>query len=268
MKRDFYSATISEFRDSSPEEILGRLALNNPFSLEINQRRAWVEEISILKAALNGRKGVISFEYSIPRMGKRVDLVLIIGAVIFVLEFKVDETEFSAAALEQVWDYALDLKNFHETSHKPLVAPVLIATKAPSVEWTFSGRQDGDHLLRPICSSAASLADVIERILLFAKNEPEIDPSKWQMGRYSPTPTIVEAAQALYGGHSVDAISRNDATAVNLTSTAEAIAKIIAQSEKLNLKSICFVTGVPGAGQDFSWPQHRNTTSRPGGSIP
>jgi len=85
MRRDFYSASISEFRDSSSEEILGRLALNNPFSLEINQRRAWLEEISIMKAALNGREGFISFEYFIPRMGKRVDIVLIIGAVIFVL---------------------------------------------------------------------------------------------------------------------------------------------------------------------------------------
>ena len=93
-----------------------------------------------MKAALNGREGFISFEYFIPRMGKRVDIVLIIGAVIFVLEFKVDEKEFGAAALEQVWDYALDLKNFHQTSHKPLVAPVLIATKAPAIESSFSGR--------------------------------------------------------------------------------------------------------------------------------
>ncbi len=202
-----------------------------------------------MKAALNRREGFISFEYFIPRMGKRVDIVLIIGAVIFVLEFKVDEKEFSATALEQVWDYALDLKNFHQTSHKPLVAPVLIATKAPPVAFSFSGRLDRDNLLRPICSSAASLADVIERVLSFAKNEPEVDPLNWQMGRYSPTPTIVEAAQALYSGHSVDAISRNDATAINLTSTSEAISKIIEGSEKRHLKSICFVTGVPGAGK-------------------
>ncbi len=249
MKRDFYSASISEFRNSSSDEVLGRLALNNPFSLEVNQRRAWLEEISIMKAALNGMEGFISFEYFIPRMGKRVDIVLIIGAVIFVLEFKVDEKEFSAAALEQVWDYALDLKNFHQTSHKPLVAPVLIATKAPSVECSLSAQLDRDNLLHPICSSAGSLPDLIERVLSFAKNEPEIDPLKWQMGRYYPTPTIIEAAQALYSGHSVDAISRSDASAINLTSTSEAISKIIERSAELHLKSICFVTGVPGAGK-------------------
>ena len=202
-----------------------------------------------MKATLVGREGFISFEYFIPRMGKRIDVILIIGAVIFVLEFKVDEKEFTAAALEQVWDYALDLKNFHQTSHKPLVAPVLIATKAPSVECSFSGKLDRDHLLRPIRCSAASLADIIERALSFAKNEPEIDPLKWQLGRYSPTPTIIEAAQALYSGHSVEAISRNDASAINLASTSEAISRIIEDSEKRHLKSICFVTGVPGAGK-------------------
>jgi hypothetical protein len=249
MKRDFYSASISEFRDSSSEEILGRLALNNPFSLEINQRRAWLEEISIMKAALNEKEGFISFEYSIPRMGKRVDIILIVGAVIFVLEFKVNEKEFSSAALEQVWDYALDLKNFHETSHQPLVAPVVIATKAPTIDPPLAGKLDRDNLLHPICSNPSSLADVIERVLSLAKNKPAIDPFKWQKGRYDPTPTIIEAAQALYGGHSVDAISRNDATAINLTSTSEAISKIIERSEQLHLKSICFVTGVPGAGK-------------------
>ncbi len=249
MKRDFYSAFISEFRNSPSEEILGKLALNNPFSLEINQRRAWLEEISIMKAALTGREGFIAFEYFIPRMGRRVDIILIIGAAIIVLEFKVDEKDFGNAALDQVWDYALDLKNFHETSHKPLVAPVLIATKAPSVELSFSGKLDRDNLLRPICSNASSLTTVIDHILSLAKNEPQIDPLEWQMGRYDPTPTIVEAAQALYSGHSVEAISRNDATAINLTSTSEAILEVIERSQELHLKSICFVTGVPGAGK-------------------
>jgi hypothetical protein len=174
---------------------------------------------------------------------------LIVGSVIFVLEFKVDEKEFSSAALEQVWDYALDLKNFHQTSHKPLVAPVLIATKAPSVDYSSSEKLDRDHLLHPICSSVSSLGDVIERVLLLARDEPIIDPLEWHMGRYSPTPTIVEAAQALYSGHSVDAISRSDASAINLTSTSQAISKILERSEELHLKSICFVTGVPGAGK-------------------
>jgi hypothetical protein len=249
IRRDFYSAPISEFLSSSSDEILGKLAANNPFTLEINQRSAWLEEISVLKTALAHNEGFISFEYSIPRMGKRIDVVLIIGSVIFVLEFKVDEKEFTSAATDQVWDYALDLKNFHETSYQPLIAPVLIATKAAPVECAISETPHHDKLLHPICCNAASLTNVIERVSTFANNNPEIDILQWQRGRYRPTPTIIQAAQALYGGHTVDEISRNDATAINLTATSEAISTIICGSEKKRFKSICFVTGVPGAGK-------------------
>jgi Uncharacterized conserved protein (DUF2075) len=249
MKRDFYSAPISEFRSSTSDEILGKLAANKAFSLETTQKRAWLEEISTLKNVLARREGFISFEYSIPRMGKRIDVVLIIGPVIFVLEFKVDEKQFSSAALDQVWDYALDLKNFHESSNEPFVAPVLIATEAVSSDCESSLTTSHDKLLYPICSNAVSLANVIDRVLSFAKEEPEIDPFKWQEGRYHPTPTIVEAAQALYGGHTVDEISRNDATAINLTATSEVISKVIRTSQEGQFKSICFVTGVPGAGK-------------------
>jgi hypothetical protein len=225
------------------------MAANNPFTLEINQRSAWLEEISILKSALAQKEGFISFEYSIPRMGKRIDVVLIIGAVIFVLEFKVDEKEFTSAARDQVWDYTLDLKNFHETSYHPLIAPVLIATKASFVEGSISETAHHDKLLYPIESNAVSLKSVIERVLSFANSGPELDIFQWQQGRYRPTPTIIEAAQALYNGHTVDEISRNDATAINLTATSEAISKIIRESEEKHFKSICFLTGVPGAGK-------------------
>ena len=66
-------------------------------------------------------------------MGQRIDVVFLIGAVIFVLEFKVGEKEFTSYAKDQVWDYALDLKNFHETSHEHFIAPILIATEAKSI---------------------------------------------------------------------------------------------------------------------------------------
>src|SRR6267378_469240 len=133
MKRDFYSDSIAGFRSAFPEQILGHLAANNPFALEPTQRQAWLEEINILQRVLSNREGFIHFEYAIPRMGKRVDVVLIIGPAILVLEFKVGEKEFTTAALDQVCDYALDLKNFHESSYSHFIAPVLVATKASQV---------------------------------------------------------------------------------------------------------------------------------------
>ena len=130
MNRAYYSDTIHNFLNTPSDGILGKLTRGNDFSLEQTQRDAWLEEIEILSEALRPYQGAIYFEYSIPRMGKRIDTVVLIGPVIFVLEFKAGEKEFLSYAIDQVWDYALDLQNFHETSHTHFVAPVLIATKA------------------------------------------------------------------------------------------------------------------------------------------
>ena len=129
MKREYYSDTISNFLKSSKEEIIGKLVLGSEFPDKLEQRAAWVEEIKILHPVLSSHSGAIHFEYSIPRMGERIDVLLIIGPVIFVLEFKTGAREFTSYAVDQVMDYALDLKNFHETSHDRFIAPVLIATR-------------------------------------------------------------------------------------------------------------------------------------------
>jgi hypothetical protein len=248
MQRAYYSQHISDFLVTSPVDILGFLAANNQFSLEQTQRDAWVEEIRILQATLVLYEGRIYFEYSIPRMGKRIDVVLLIGSAIFILEFKVGERVFTRDATDQIFDYALDLKNFHESSHTSLIAPILIPTKAAdplTIEVVASG---SNNMLFPIKSSVATLARVIDSVLEFADGQT-IDAIQWESGRYSPTPTIVEAAMALYRGHSVAEISRNDASAINLTVTTRTVAEIIKATKALSQKSICFVTGVPGAGK-------------------
>jgi len=248
MKREYYSNSIANFLSDNSEEILGKLASNNEFSLEQTQRDAWLEEIDILHKALASFQGHIYLEYSIPRMGQRVDVIVLIGPVIFVLEFKIGEKEFPLHAIEQVWDYALDLKNFHETSHNHFIAPILIATKAKSTHSVVVTTPQNDKLLFPIKSSMDSLTDVIQNTLLFAEGE-EIEHSQWESGRYRPTPTIIEAAMALYNHHSVDDISRSDASAINLSRTSKVVSDIIRESKEKRQKSICFVTGVPGSGK-------------------
>ena len=248
MKREYYSASLANFRNTVPSQILGILADNNDFTLEQTQRDAWRDEIFILQNSLSAFQGSIYFEYSIPRMGRRIDVVLLIGAVIFVLEFKVGEKEFTAQAIDQVWDYALDLKNFHETSYEHYIAPVLIATKAKNAAAEIVTTPQNDKLLFPIKSNALGLDRLITAILRFA-DDIDIDQAHWENGRYRPTPTIIEAAMALYNGHSVADISRSDASAINLAETSAAISEVISSSKSQSHKSICFVTGVPGAGK-------------------
>src|SRR6266404_593274 len=248
MKRDYYSDLITNFLNTSPNEILGQLVTSSGFSIEQTQRDAWLQEIGILKKVLSDVRGSIYFEYAIPRMGKRIDVVLLIGSVIFVLEFKVGEREFTSYALNQAWDYALDLKNFHETSREYFIAPVVIATNAQPATTVISATSHNDKVLSPIRCNVELLTLVIERVLEFADGAV-INPTHWESGRYSPTPTIIEAAMALYNNHSVSDISRSDAAAINLTVTSETILEIIQSARANSFKAICFVTGVPGAGK-------------------
>lgn len=247
--RAYYSDSIFNFLQASQDEILGKLASSNTFDLGQAQRDAWKEQIVILKNALKGRDGTIYFEYSIPRMGKRIDAVLIIDAVIFVIEFKVGESEFLSSSVDQVWDYALDLKNFHQTTHDQFVAPILLPTRARSSALSIiATTHHHDKLLQPILCTTPLLSECLDSVIQFCDG-PIIDPLYWESGRYCPTPTIIEAAMALYSGHSVNEITRSDASAINLSKTTASISEIISLSKEMYHKSICFVTGVPGAGK-------------------
>jgi len=248
MIRSFYQNSIRNFLNSSDNEIIGILANNNPFPLEQSQRDAWLREIVILKSALTQFNGQIYLEYSIPRMGQRVDAILLINSVIFVLEFKVGENVYKSNAIDQVTDYALDLKNFHESSHNKYIAPILVATEARFFFEAISQTSQNDKLLSAIKSNSEKLQGVIDTILAFCDGE-NIDKNNWENGHYRPTPTIIEAARVLYNDHSVEDISRSDAEAINLSQTSNEISRIIRYSRENSRKSICFVTGVPGAGK-------------------
>jgi hypothetical protein len=249
MKRDYYSDSIAKFRNTSPNEIVGQLVRASPFSIEQTQSEAWLEEIRTLKETLSNIEGHIYFEYAIPRMGKRIDVVLLIGPVIFVLEFKVGENTFTISALDQVCDYALDLKNFHESSYNRFIAPVLIPTAVRRGPPIVYATPQNDKLFSPIRCSVALLGEVIDGVIHHAEGEADIDPEIWESGRYCPTPTIIEAALALYKGHSVDNITRHEAEKPDITITSDAISAVVDASKRGNFKSICFVTGVPGAGK-------------------
>jgi len=248
MQRYYYSEEIELFLLRKPHEILGMLARENEFALEQTQRTAWEEEIRILKAVLPGLSGKIFFEFSIPRMGKRIDVVLLVQSVIFVLEFKVGSQKYDAGAIDQVWDYALDLKNFHETSHKAVIAPIVVATEAENIKLPVEFEIYEDRVLSPSFCNATALRDYLDRIS--QKYEGDVlDLTEWGMGAYQPTPTIIEAAKALYAGQSVEEISRTDAGAKNLSVTTAEINQIIEFAREKRQKVICFVTGVPGAGK-------------------
>ena len=249
MRRAYYSDSIAGFLAATTDTMIGRLARASEFPVEQSQRLAWERQIEVLRPVVEKYEGAIYFEYSIPRMGERIDVVLLIGSAIFVLEFKVGGTEFTSYGLDQVCDYALDLKNFHETSRDRYVAPILVATRAtPCDTLDVVATPQNDKLLFPMKCTPATLNSAIDAVLKFAEGE-DIVAETWEAGRYHPTPTIIEAALALYRTHDVTDIVRNDAGAKNLHRTTQAISEIIGSAKEHGNKAICFVTGVPGAGK-------------------
>ena len=245
--RLYYSAPISQFLSQSNAEILGTIHTNDSFSETTQlQNNAWESEIEILKKQLIPYpEGRVIFEYTIPRMGKRVDVIVLHQNIVFLLEFKCGDTEYRMSTYNQVYDYALDLRNFQKESHNKLLVPIIVSTKAEALPFDI---QERDRILEPICCNENNITEAI-RLVAEQYSEPEFDYVTWENSEYLPTPTIIEAAQALYRGHNVHDITRSDAGAENLTVTTNEINRIIEYSKEHGRKSICFVTGVPGAGK-------------------
>ena len=248
MDRFYYQNSIAGFLADSENAILGALARSNTFDLIDLQRNAWLYEIKLLKDMLRAEPvGQIVFEYSIPRLGKRIDVVLLLHGIVFVLEFKVGAEEYLRQDLEQVWDYALDLKNFHEASRELPVVPILVATDAESASIQKEVSHYDDQVFEPISANAGALSGIIMQFV--AAYARDTDLSRWVFGRYMPTPTIIQAASSLYLNHSVADITRTEASGENLQRTSEFVMRVIEHSRANREKSICFVTGVPGAGK-------------------
>ena len=250
MQRSYYSARIREFLDEKPETLLGKLMVSDEFSTTDLQKNAWRKEIDILQDQLRSvENGDIAFEYTIPRMGHRIDVVCIIRGLIFLLEFKVGDSEYRKSTADQVMDYALDLKYFHELSADRYIIPISIPTEAPSVCNEVSFMED--KISNVLKCTKDNIGLTINSVLSSVQDQ-DLSIADWINSRYAPTPTIIEAAQAMYRNHSVKDISRNDAGAHNLTATTETINQIIDDCKRNHKKAICFVTGVPGAGKTLA----------------
>ncbi len=260
----FYAAPVSEFLAASNAEAYAPLAAPKGYTLAPEQLSAWHLQLPVLRAALADLPaGVdvaasaapapwIHLEFDIPRLGRRVDAVLVTQKCVIPIEFKVGAKKFERLDMEQAWDYGLDLKNFHAPSHAAAIFPILCATEAGDSDRRWKPPH-ADGVRPPFCCDGESLGRAIrlalESVAPAAIHPATINPAEWGTGAYSPTPTIIEAARSLYARHTVHDITRSDAGAVNLAATSECIERIITDAKARGRKAIVFVTGVPGAGK-------------------
>lgn len=251
MSRCLYNSSFTDFLNTDDNTIFGVLCDRYHGEALTTTREAWKSEISIMKdilARFANKDGQIIFEYDIPRLGKRVDVVLLFEGIVFCVEFKVGESRILESDIDQVLDYALDLKNFHKFSEDRIIAPILIATNYRNSSTNIQMSVYDDRVVNPLVSGKAGVSHLISEVLRCFPNETSVNPN-WIISPYAPTPTIIEAAKTLYENHSVENITRHEADKVSTDKTIEYILDVIQRSKLNQEKSICFVTGVPGAGK-------------------
>lgn len=249
--RCLYDNCFEGFICDTDKEVLGILCDHYHGDTRTTTREAWKSEISIMQETLSRfsvKDGRIILEYDIPRLGKRIDVVLLFRGIIFCIEFKVGESKILEADVDQVLDYALDLKNFHKFSQDKVIVPVLVATNYKNFTSIVQMSVYDDLVVNPLLTGAENLFDIITSVLHRFPDEIPVD-CNWIISPYAPTPTIIEAARSLYENHSVENITRHEADKVSTDRTIAYILQVIKESKEKQKKSICFVTGVPGAGK-------------------
>ena len=249
-QRYYYSDSITDFLSRSTNEIVGDLTLASQHDINDETAQSWVEEIDTLREALEAYsgRGSLYFEYNIPRMGRRADVIVLIDGVVFVVEYKTAEQRFTREAMVQVWDYALDLKNFQEGCLDRILIPILVAPKEKDSHCHLTLKHFEDMVYEPLMVNRKKLSEVFESVLegVVYKDKPTLDDDQWAKSGYSPTPTIIEAAIALYEENTVEEITKHGG---DIDKASEELCHIIDHCREKKRKAICFITGVPGAGK-------------------
>lgn len=246
----YYCNSIPGFIADKSTDIVGRL-VRHAFDINKEQANAWENQIGELQRRLEecGMEGDIIFEYDIVRLGKRIDVILLIRHMVFSLEFKNGKDLFTAQDAQQAEDYAIDIKNFHKESEDLYVCPILIATDAAKYPKPQSSACYPDKQVHLQRENIETLIPKITEISSLYGDDGEIDFDKWFNSPYYPTPTIIAAAVEAYSSHNLSQIAQSEAGQENINLCESKIYEIIEYAKTNKKKCVCFVTGVPGAGK-------------------
>ena len=246
----YYWNTIPGFLKDEPSSIIGQL-VRAAFEVGKEQSDAWDNQIKELQTRLSKCKmsGDIIFEYDIVRLGKRIDVVLLIRHMVFSLEFKNGVSSYLAKDARQAEDYAIDIKNFHKASEDLYVCPILIATDAKEYPKPQSIDCYPDKQVFLQRENIESFVPKVQVISDKYGDDKTLDFNNWFNSPYHPTPTIIAAAVEAYTSHDISEIAKSEAGQDSIDACEKEINNIIDYAKKHNRKCVCFITGVPGAGK-------------------
>jgi DUF2075 family protein len=259
----YFKASLRDFANTPATEVVGALSqklIQNFSGNHQEQLKSWQQQVDLLQSAAqrllarfsSAADWAILLEYPLLRLQRRLDTVALAGQIVAVIEFKVGAHKYETADARQVEDYALDLRDFHEASHRLTIVPVLCATEAPAEPMPEDGTWGTVWPLH--YTNIDTLPEVLENLVLMHgdNNASQLDLDAWDQSPYRPVPTIIEAAELLYAGHQVQEIAHAAADVQNLASTAARLVEIVAYARKNHRRVVCFVTGIPGSGKTLA----------------
>ena len=232
------------------------------FAATGKQWDVWEKEIQVLRSVLTDdfNDSRVIFEYTIPRIHCRLDVVLLHHGHVFVLEFKGHEKQskrnngVTKRNKQQVERYARYLKACHSLCHECTIFPILVGIDSNRKE--IATACDEFHVYEVSIADQKSLVDVINQLSAMedgSKTCPDKDYSNWMVswidGAYSPSPNIIETTVNRFRNHKVDEIRSTGASANELSKTVSYINREIINVRRSGEHAIFFVTGVPGAGK-------------------
>jgi len=251
-----YGAQIADFLSAPVETVLGALTTHAALRFRGNQpeqARAWRDQIVLLQRELANLPGVqnwgLLLEYPLSRLGRRPDAVILTPGVIIVVEFKMGAETHGQEYATQAQDYALCVRDFHSAARGNAIVPIVCAERAPYV--TNSRPAVTDSVADVILTNGTNLHGALRSANSLALDGTrQLSWREFDAGGYNPTPTIVDAARAIYAGHSVAEIGRTDADGRALGRTAERLRywALTARDRKEHI--VCLVSGTPRSWKD------------------
>lgn len=250
------SFRVNDFCRLSKDDLIGKLSSKHTLhhsSLSSTQNEAWSKEYDDLHQILQDKSGQILFEYSIPGLPKTIDVVLLTKGVVFVIEYKVNSTSYNEQDKRQTNGYALRLKFFHSRSNDNWIVPILVATDADDASIGLK-RSEADMVYETISCNSAQLKDVLNTVTTEIGTEGNQEwESNWEKGVFKASPTIIDAARNVWRSNNVAGFTKGEAEEETRLKAEDYIVNTVVEETRQRNnghgKSICFVTGVPGAGK-------------------
>jgi hypothetical protein len=261
-----FQSTVRDFIDRPISEVVGTLSLHYAgqgfTDQKTDQTESWATDAARLQAALRQAVAtsphilnwLVLLEFTIPRKGKRIDVVLLTPRSITLLELKTGA--YASEALQQVEEYALLLHYFHKPSNQRRIFPFVLSPFATSSN--ISHLRQSEFRFNELASTWIArtsqcnwndLASRLEAIEDLPADGDSIDVEGWSCGAYHPVPTIIEAALALRDGLDIREIAHSEASEHEISAVRDSIQEVILKAQAENQFAICFLTGVPGSGK-------------------